>query len=64
MLDTMGPLEHAKAKRQRAARIRESAKEYKRLSDRLQALENAVELDRQAEVLEDQAAGQIAEPAI
>ena len=45
-------LEHAKAVRQRAAHIREDAAELARLSDRLQAREGAMALDRQAAVLE------------
>ena len=53
-------LEHAKAVRQRAAHIRADAAELSRLSDRLQVREGAVALDRQAAVLEERAAEQIA----
>jgi hypothetical protein len=53
-------LEHAKAVRQRAARIREEATELNLMSDRLQAREGAMALDRQAAVLEVRAAQQIA----
>ena len=53
-------LEHAKAVRQRVARIREVATELNLLSDRLQAREGAMALDRQAAVLEVRAAQQIA----
>ena len=53
-------LEHAKAVRQRAAHIREDAAALTRLSDRLQAREGAMALDRQATVLEVRAAQQTA----
>ena len=53
-------LEYAKAVRQRASHIREDAAELTRLSDRLQAREVAMALDRQAAVLEVRAAEQIA----
>jgi class 3 adenylate cyclase len=58
--NAMDLLEHAKANRQRAAHVREDAAEFTRLSDRLQAREGAMVLDRQAAVLEARAAEQIA----
>jgi hypothetical protein len=64
MVDTVELPLDAKAKRLSAARIREDARELKRLSDRLLALESAAELDRQAEVLDARAAEQIEEAVL
>ena len=58
VLDTMDLLERAKAKRARAARMREDAARFMPLSERLQAREGAMALDRQASVLEPRAAEQ------
>jgi hypothetical protein len=57
----MGMLEQAGAKRLRAAHLREIARNFKRLSDRLLALESAVELEREAAMLDARAAEQIEE---